>query len=101
MEQRETRPKLSAPASRSERILATPTPRARINGTVIGPVGFVELAVLLVLDHVAGDGQNDQEQNPQNHEDAEEVELKRVFFHGDFSSFKILGARCVCLGGGC
>lgn len=33
-----TRPKLSASAERSLRIMETPSPIARINGTVIGPV---------------------------------------------------------------
>ena len=33
-----TRPKLSEPALRSLRICATPTPRARMKGTVMGPV---------------------------------------------------------------
>ena len=38
MEHRDTRPKLSASAERSLRIWDTPTPSARINGTVMGPV---------------------------------------------------------------
>ena len=38
MEHRPTRPKLSALAFSSLRMDATPTPRAMMNGTVIGPV---------------------------------------------------------------
>ncbi len=38
IEQRATRPKLSDSAFASLRIFETPTPSARINGTVIGPV---------------------------------------------------------------
>ena len=37
-EHRATRPKLSSAAWRSLRMADTPTPRAMINGTVIGPV---------------------------------------------------------------
>ena len=37
-EQRATRPKLSSAAWRSERMAATPTPSAIMNGTVMGPV---------------------------------------------------------------
>jgi len=38
IEQSATRPKLSDSAFSSLRILETPTPSARMNGTVIGPV---------------------------------------------------------------
>ena len=38
MEQSATRPKLSSAAWRSLRVAEIPTPRAMINGTVIGPV---------------------------------------------------------------
>ena len=38
MEHRDTRPKLSASACRSLRTWEIPTPSARMNGTVIGPV---------------------------------------------------------------
>ena len=38
MEQRETRPKLSLAEFLSLRVEAIPTPRAMMNGTVIGPV---------------------------------------------------------------
>ena len=38
MEQRDTRPKLSASAFLSLRMLEIPTPKAKMKGTVIGPV---------------------------------------------------------------